>query len=86
MTGDKKPAPSKLSTLISAWTAKIRNFWDYCTTGVWSDTRRNWKVNTIKTLNLSVQSFMNSELQNRASMLTYNTLLAIVPALALLLR
>ena len=84
MTGDKKPAPSKLSTLISAWTARIRNFWDYCTTGVWSDTRRNWKVNTIKTLNLSVQSFMNSELQNRASMLTYNTLLAIVPALALL--
>ena len=84
MTGDKKTTPSRLSGLIKTWTERARNFWTYCTTGVWSDTRRNWKVNTIKTLNLSAQSFMNSELQNRASMLTYNTLLAIVPALALL--
>lgn len=84
MTGDKKTTPSRLSGLIKTWTERARNFCTYCTTGVWSDTRRNWKVNTIKTLNLSAQSFMNSELQNRASMLTYNTLLAIVPALALL--
>ena len=58
--------------------------WLYCSEGVWNDTRRTWKVNTIKTINLSVKSFLNSDLQNRASALTYNTLLAIVPALALL--
>ena len=59
-------------------------FWKYCSEGVWSDTRRTWQVNTIKILNLSVRSFLNTDLQTRASSLTYNTLLAIVPALALL--
>lgn len=84
MTNDKKPVQSGISMRLKAWSDRLRDFWIYCSTGVWNDTRRNWKVNTIKTLNLSAQSFMNSELQNRASMLTYNTLLAIVPALALL--
>lgn len=84
MTKENPEQPSKFSMLIKRWSDKARRLWDYCSTGVWNDTRRDWKVNTIKTLNLSAQSFMNSELQNRASMLTYNTLLAIVPALALL--
>lgn len=64
--------------------ARISSFWQYCTTGVWHDTRRTFSVNLIKTINLTVSSFLNSNLQNRASSLTYNTLLAIVPALALL--
>lgn len=82
---DKKATPkSKLSSFISDKIERTRNFWLYCSNGVWNDTRRNWKVNTIKTLNLSAQSFMDSDLQNRASALTYSTLLAIVPALALL--
>lgn len=59
-------------------------WWNYCYTDVWSDTRNTWKVNIVKTLNLSVRSFFNADLQNRASSLTYNTLLAIVPAMALL--
>lgn len=72
------------SDKIYAWAEKVQRAYQYCTQGVWSDTRLNWKVNTIKTINLSVKSFMNSELQNRASALTYSTMLAIVPALAML--
>lgn len=58
--------------------------YDYVSSGVWSDTRSGWKVNVVKTLNLSTRSFFNSDLQNRACGLTYQTMLAIVPALALL--
>lgn len=82
---------SKISNMISRGSAFMRlalirtkAFMAYCTTGVWSDTRRSWRINTIKTINLTVRSFLNTDLQNRASALTYNTLLAIVPALALL--
>lgn len=84
-------AKLKLSTLparISAWSqariARMRAQWEYCSSGVWTDTRSNWKTNTIKTINLAVRSFMDTDLQNRASALTYNTLLAIVPAMAML--
>lgn len=72
----------------AGWWARIVNrgkqWYDYSTAGVWSDTRRNWKVNLIKTINLSVRSFLNSGLQTKAAALTYQTLLAIVPALALM--
>lgn len=61
-----------------------RAAWRYCSRGVWSDTRRSWGVDTIKTINLAVRSFMNGDLQTRAAGLTYSTLLAIVPALAML--
>lgn len=58
--------------------------WLYVSSGVWSDTRRNWKVSLVKTLNISVRSFMDTDLQSQACALTYRTVLAIVPALALL--
>ena len=58
--------------------------WNYCTTGVWSDTNGGIWVNTVKTLNLSVKSFLNSNLQGQACAMAYRTILAIVPALALL--
>ncbi len=58
--------------------------WDYCTEGVWEDPRRNWKVNVVKTLNLTVRSFLNSDLQSKSCAMTYRTMLAVVPALALL--
>ncbi len=59
------------------------SWYAYVTDGVWTDTRQRWWVNLIKTLSLSVRSFMNSDLQQKAGALTYQTLLAIVPALAL---
>lgn len=58
--------------------------WDYASAGVWRDQRRNWKVSLVKTLNLSIRSFLSTDLQGQACALTYRTLLAIVPALALL--
>ena len=57
---------------------------DYCVSHVWHDTSNSWKVNAVKIANLSVRSFMDRNLQMRAGSLTYNTVLALVPALAML--
>lgn len=59
--------------------------WDYVNTGIWSDTRRNWWINVLRTINLSVNSFLNRDIQTQACAMTYRTMLAVVPALALLL-
>ena len=56
----------------------------YCISGVWEDTRSRWTVQAVKIINLSVRSFLDRDLQLRAGSLTYNTVLAIVPALAML--
>lgn len=81
---DESAAGGKgIKGLVERLTAKGMNFYKYVTDGVWNDTRSSFKVNFIKTVNLSVRSFLNSELQMRAGFLTYQTLLAIVPALAL---
>ena len=56
----------------------------YCINGVWNDTRSLWSVKTLKIINLSVRSFLRHDLQMRAGSLTYSTVLAIVPALAML--
>lgn len=74
-----------LSAIISRLAVKGRKLYLYCTEGVWSDTRGGWKIDVIRTINLSGKSFLNADLQARASALTYRTMLAIVPALALLL-
>lgn len=63
--------------------SRVRDLYGYVTDGVWNDTSNSLKVNVIKTVNLSVRSFLNADLQMRAGYLTYQTLLAIVPALAL---
>lgn len=72
--------PSRLQRIV----ATVRAFIGYCTTGVWIDTRRNWRVSAVKTLNLTVRSFMNPDFQNLSAAMTYRTVLAIVPILALL--
>ena len=73
-------SPSKWTRLVERSTA----LWQYCSDGVWEDHRNTLKVNTVKTLNLTVRTFLSTDLQNKAYALTYQTLLAIVPALALL--
>lgn len=65
-------------------TSKTRQAWDYCSHGVWNDYRPLWWVTVVKTLNITVNSFFDSDLQSRACAMAYRTLLAIVPALALL--
>lgn len=73
---------------FAAMTGRIRqlalDMWNYCAAGVWEDKRDNLKVNIVKTLNLTVRTFMSSDLQSRACAMTYRSLLAIVPTLALL--
>ena len=56
----------------------------YCLGGVWQDTRSTWWINLVKIVNLSVTSFLDKNLQQKASALTYSTILAMVPALAML--
>lgn len=58
--------------------------WLYWTDGIWQDSRTSFKVNFLKALNISIYSFLNKDLQNKACALTYRTTLAIVPALAML--
>ena len=56
----------------------------YCINGVWDDTRSVWSVKTVKIINLSIRSYLERDLQMRSCALTYNTVLAVVPALAML--
>ena len=56
----------------------------YCVSGVWQDTRSTWWINLIKIINLSVNSFLDKNLQQKASALTYSTILAMVPVLAMI--
>lgn len=70
----------RLTLLMS----RVKRLWDYCSRGVWSDTARNWRTDTVRTLNLSVRSFFDRDLQTQACAMTYRTMLAVVPALALL--
>ena len=59
--------------------------WTYVSTGLWSDPRRKWWINVLRIANLSVNSFLNRDIQTQACAMTYRTMLAIVPALALML-
>lgn len=63
---------------------RCKSGWNYFNNGIWADTRQIWYINILKTLNLSVRSFLSADIQSKACALTYRTLLALVPALALL--
>ncbi len=76
----KETLTKKISSLIQ----RIKSMVNYCISGVWSDPHRNTKVRLIRTLNLSVSSFLNRGLQLKSMALTYSTILALVPAIALL--
>lgn len=70
--------------IFSRWWTKISAFISYCTTGVWEDTSNKRKVKVVKVINLSFRSFMDRDLQTKSMSLTYSTVLAIVPAFAML--
>ena len=63
---------------------KASNLVNYCWTGVWHETRDTTGIKILKVINLSVRSFLDRDLQTKSMSLTYSTVLAIVPALALL--
>ena len=69
--------------LISFKNKSIKCY-NYCANGVWSDMRPLLSVRLIKTLNLSVRSFFDGDIQTKACAMTYRTFLAFVPALALI--
>lgn len=75
---------AKKEGFIIRWYNKIYAFVIYCISGVWKDPRKTFKVRFIKTVNLSVNSFLDRGLQIRSMALTYYTVLSLVPALALL--
>lgn len=81
---DAQDAQTKKTGLIGRLVSKATTFYEYIMGGVWSDTRGSWKINILKTMSLTVKSFFNADLQTRAAALTYQTVLAIVPALAML--
>lgn len=64
---------------------KVKKCVEYCISGVWSDSRKKTSVRIVKTINLTVQSFMNRDLQIKSMAITYQTIFAMVPALAMLL-
>lgn len=63
---------------------RAMTLWDYCSGGVWEDHRDTLGVKVVKTINLTVRTFLSTDLQTKACAMTYRTLLAIVPALALI--
>lgn len=75
-----KKQNSKILNLVDY----IKNRISYYTSGVWSDPRQTMGVRILRTINLSVNSFLDRGLQLRSMSLTYSTVLALVPAIALL--
>lgn len=85
MTSERKD--KKLSRLALRF-ARLRSIalekWDFLWSGVWKVSSHSPRINIIKTINLSVRSFMSGDLQSQSMAMTYRTLLAVVPSLALL--
>lgn len=75
----------KKTGFIEKTIEKVERCVRYCISGVWSDPRKKVSVRLIKTINLTVQSFLNRDLQIKSMAITYQTVFAMVPALALLL-
>ena len=70
---------------------KILNIWSFLTVGIWRITEnelsksKRLSILLLKKLILSLREFFEDNLMIKASALTYNTLLAIVPILALII-
>lgn len=75
---------SKWADRFTLWRRKAMRLWEYGSVGVWHDRRNSLFVRAVKTVNLTVKSFLSTDLQSTACALTYRLILAMVPALALL--
>lgn len=64
--------------------SKIGDSFSYLAGGVWNDPRQTFKVKVVKVINLSFRSFLDRDLQTKSMALTFSTVLAIVPAFAML--
>lgn len=81
---DNHSAPSRIRVWAERVVDRSVRIWNYLSTGVWRDLRPDWRIKVIKTANLSIRSLLNADLQNQACSLTYRTVLAVIPALALI--
>lgn len=72
------------NTRINQLIDKAKRIYEYCVRGVWSDTRPDFRVKLIKTVNIVVKSFFSADIQTQACAMTYRTMLAVVPALAMI--
>lgn len=79
-----EPKNEKKEGFFARMTSKFMYAFNYVTGGVWNDPRNTLKTRMVKTLNLTMNAFFNSSLQNKSMALTYQTVLSIVPAFALL--
>lgn len=77
--------PEKKPGFFDKIIEKIEKQIQYVSSGVWSDPRKTMKVRLVKTINLTVQAFLNRDLQIKSMAITYQTVFAMVPALAMLL-
>lgn len=82
---DKATTDTKRTGWFGRMIEKGEKFYNYCVSGVWYDPRKTMKVRLIKTINLTVQAFLNRDLQIKSMAITYQTVFAMVPALAMLL-
>lgn len=81
MTDKINTGKISIFTKVTDWFKKSVAFVTY---GVWERTDDKWYIKLVKILSLSVKSFFDRDLQTQAYALTYNTLLATVPVLAVL--
>ncbi len=62
----------------------IKKVWQFISVDIWHVTEYKLHIHLLKTVNLSVRCFLNEKLQEKSASLTFNTVLAIVPMLAML--
>ncbi len=74
----------KASVAIRIGVKRMVAFYKYCTDGVWNDVEESRFSSWVKILNLAVNSFTSKRLQQKACALTYSTVLALVPILAMI--
>ncbi len=74
----------KASVAIRVGVKRMVAFYKYCTDGVWNDVEESRLSSWVKILNLAVNSFTSKRLQQKACALTYSTVLALVPILAMI--
>lgn len=83
-TDSKEIPDSKEKKKKAGFFKRMANWFEYMGGGVWNDPRPLTKVKVAKVINLSFRSFLDRDLQNKSMSLTYSTVLAIVPAFAML--
>lgn len=76
--------PTTHGSVLNRLSSQFSQLAAFLTTGIWERTDDKWYIRVLKVVNLSVRSFFDRDLLTQAYSLTYCTLLAIVPVLAMI--